>query len=126
MPSIFSALLAYWIEALKAQGAKVEYGGERNEDDCFISPTIFSNIPMPECFDQEEIFGPIMPTISYDKLDDALRFGRFHGEAALALVSFSSSEKNIRNISSAILRQEELVSMTTSSISYSPTCLLVG
>jgi aldehyde dehydrogenase (NAD+) len=85
------------LEEALAQGAKIEYGGERNEQDCFISPTILSNIPLQSALMKEEIFGPIMPIIPYDNIDEVLALVNSM-EKPLSLYIFSSSEKNIKHI----------------------------
>jgi aldehyde dehydrogenase (NAD+) len=89
--------LIHLLDEAVAQGAKFELGGERNEQDCFISPTILSHVPMDSTLMKEEIFGPILPIIPYEKLEDALALVNSM-EKPLSLYIFSSSEKNIQQI----------------------------
>ena len=43
------------------------YGGESDSKDCYISPTLVNEPDLKSSLMQEEIFGPILPIISYDK-----------------------------------------------------------
>ncbi|MCF6308703.1 MAG: aldehyde dehydrogenase [Flavobacteriaceae bacterium] len=51
---------------------KVCYGGVVNASERTIQPTILQNITFQDKVMQEEIFGPILPVISYEKLEDAI------------------------------------------------------
>ena len=75
-----------------SKGAKVETGGQTNEADNFIAPTVISNVALDSKIMQEEIFGPILPVLSYHNTDDALNV--INGkEKPLALYIFSGSTK---------------------------------
>ncbi len=52
---------------------KVYFGGEVNTEERIISPTIMHNVSFEDAVMQEEIFGPIMPVIVYDSLDEAVK-----------------------------------------------------
>lgn len=54
------------------RGAKVEWQGKRDKTTRFIHPVILTEVDMKSRVMQEEIFGPLLPVISYDTLDDAL------------------------------------------------------
>lgn len=51
---------------------KIVHGGARNAKDLFFPPTILIDAPLDSPVMQEEVFGPILPVIEFDKLDDAL------------------------------------------------------
>jgi aldehyde dehydrogenase (NAD+) len=51
---------------------KVIHGGEHNANNLFIAPTILTDVSPDSPMMQEEIFGPILPVLEFDKLDDAL------------------------------------------------------
>lgn len=51
---------------------KVIIGGEVNKEDRLISPTVMDNVTLEDAVMQEEIFGPILPVIGYDNLQDAI------------------------------------------------------
>ena len=55
-----------------AQGAVVEEGGETNGDDLFVSPTILSGLKPSMRIMSEEIFGPILCIVPFQKREDAI------------------------------------------------------
>ena len=52
--------------------AKVFYGGTIDSAERYIAPTIIQNASFEDAIMQEEIFGPILPVIAYDSLDDTI------------------------------------------------------
>jgi aldehyde dehydrogenase (NAD+) len=56
-----------------AKGAKVESGGQTNEADLFIAPTVLSGLKPEMKIMQEEIFGPIICVLPFAKREDAAR-----------------------------------------------------
>ncbi len=54
------------------KGAQVEAGGELDEETRYIAPTLISNIREDMLVFQEEIFGPILPILTYSQFNDAL------------------------------------------------------
>jgi len=51
---------------------KVYLGGDYDIEKRLIQPTILDNIHFEDSIMEEEIFGPILPIISYDNLDGAI------------------------------------------------------
>jgi aldehyde dehydrogenase (NAD+) len=51
---------------------KVYYGGVLKKEERFISPTILDNISFDDAVMKEEIFGPLLPVIGYDRLEEAV------------------------------------------------------
>ena len=51
---------------------KVVHGGQHDVKDLFIAPTILADVPPSAAVMQEEIFGPILPVLEFDRLDEAL------------------------------------------------------
>lgn len=64
--------LCQLIDDSVAEGAKVAAGNLRHEPDCFLSPTVLDAVSFRMPIMQEEIFGPILPIITYSDLDDAI------------------------------------------------------
>jgi aldehyde dehydrogenase (NAD+) len=60
------------IDDAVAKGARIVLGGESHAETRFIPPTILSNVTDSMRVMQEEIFGPVLPVMSYDDLDDAM------------------------------------------------------
>jgi aldehyde dehydrogenase (NAD+) len=53
---------------------KIYYGGKSDRNNRFIEPTILHNISFDDKVMQDEIFGPILPVISYDEIDQAIAY----------------------------------------------------
>jgi aldehyde dehydrogenase (NAD+) len=51
---------------------KVVFGGDYNLEERMIEPTILDNITFEDKIMEEEIFGPILPIIYYDDLDEVV------------------------------------------------------
>jgi aldehyde dehydrogenase (NAD+) len=51
---------------------KVILGGKGNREELFIEPTVMTNVTEDDAVMQEEVFGPLMPFLSYKNLDDLL------------------------------------------------------
>lgn len=74
-----------------AQGAKTEAGGECISEQNFISPTLLTNIKMDMEIMKEEIFGPLLPIISYSNQDEIIDYLNAE-EKPLALYIFSENK----------------------------------
>jgi len=79
------------------KGAKVEAGGETNPSTNYVAPTVLSGIKNDMALMQEEIFGPLLPVLTYKNIDEAIRFINAN-EKPLALYIYSSSRKNQEHI----------------------------
>jgi len=75
-------------------GAILEIGGQYNDADNYIDPTILSNVSMDSKLMNEEIFGPVMPVMTYSTLEEAVNIMNAK-ERPLALYIFSNKNKNI-------------------------------
>ena len=49
-------------------------GGRTKPDERFIAPTVMDNVALEAPIMTEEIFGPILPVVSYTDLDEAINF----------------------------------------------------
>lgn len=56
------------------QDGTVICGGQTHAGDRYIAPTILDNVSPDAPIMQDEIFGPILPVLEYDTLDDAIAF----------------------------------------------------
>ena len=59
------------LKTLLAEG-RVYHGGQSDRDDLFIAPTILTDVPASAPVLQEEIFGPILPVIEVESIDQAI------------------------------------------------------
>jgi aldehyde dehydrogenase (NAD+) len=73
-----------------AKGAKLRIGGQFDADALRISPTVLSNVSPDSGLMQEEIFGPLLPLITYKSLDEAIARINAQGKP-LALYVFGNS-----------------------------------
>jgi aldehyde dehydrogenase (NAD+) len=55
---------------------RVVIGGQSDEEDRYIAPTVLTDIPENAAVLEEEIFGPILPVVGYQDLEQALSFVR--------------------------------------------------
>lgn len=77
------------------QGAILEAGGEAIEDELYIAPTVISRVPKEADLMEQEIFGPILPVITFKELDSAVqRINSYQKPLALYLFSRSESHKH--------------------------------
>ncbi|HEY0261779.1 MAG TPA: aldehyde dehydrogenase family protein, partial [Chitinophagales bacterium] len=61
------------IEDAVKDGAKIEAGGVYDESQNYIAPTVLSNVSLNSKVMQEEIFGPVLPIVSFKNIDEALQ-----------------------------------------------------
>ncbi|MDN5201274.1 aldehyde dehydrogenase family protein [Fulvivirgaceae bacterium BMA10] len=69
---------------------KVYYGGTYDREERIINPTILTNVTLEDAVMQEEIFGPVLPVIEFETLDEAFEIIK-HFEKPLAAYLFSNS-----------------------------------
>ncbi len=61
-----------YVEEAVTRGAKIVFGGQVDESDLTIHPTMLADPPMDTKIMQQEIFGPVLPVIGYDHIDQAV------------------------------------------------------
>lgn len=76
------------------KNAEIIFGGKCNEEDLFIAPTIIDNPGLTSPLMNEEIFGPILPIITYKKIEEVANFISERPKP-LAMYVFSKNKKNI-------------------------------
>lgn len=73
-------------------GAQLEFGGNINASTRFIHPIVLTNVSASSRIMEEEIFGPILPIVSYKDTSEAISI--VNGKPkALALYLFTNSTK---------------------------------
>ena len=58
------------------RSAKLVYGGNRltiDGSDCYVEPTIFSDVPIGSTIAREEIFGPVLSAFVFDSEEQAVK-----------------------------------------------------
>jgi len=81
-PAHFERLVSY------LRDGTAVHGGRHDAKELFIMPTILTNVSPGAAVMQEEIFGPILPMLEFEKLDEALALLR-DGPTPLALYVFT-------------------------------------
>ncbi len=72
---------------------KVIYGGRYNREILFIEPTLMDDIDMNSAIMNEEIFGPILPVISFHGYDEAIKIIEKNKNPLAFYVFTTSSDK---------------------------------
>ena len=72
--------------------AKVVCGGQTQPDALRIAPTLLDHVQPGDAVMQEEIFGPLLPVLTYKSLDQAVQFIQSR-EKPLALYLFTRNRK---------------------------------
>lgn len=79
------------------EGETIIKGGYGNKERLFIAPTILDNITEKSPIMQEEIFGPVLPVLTYQYLKEAEDFIK-KGEKPLALYFFTGKKQREKKI----------------------------
>ncbi|MGM5468893.1 aldehyde dehydrogenase family protein [Flavobacteriaceae bacterium LMO-SS05] len=82
------------LEDAISKKAVIEVGGSYNQEDRFLEPTLISGLPEHASLLQEEIFGPILPLVTYKTIEDAVNYINAK-EKPLSLYIFSKNRKQI-------------------------------
>ena len=77
--------------------AKVVAGGETNEETLQIAPTILNNVTFEDPVMQEEIFGPLLPVLTFDDFDELVLTLK-NRPKPLALYLFSSDKTHRKRV----------------------------
>ncbi|MEM6380862.1 MAG: aldehyde dehydrogenase family protein [Bacteroidota bacterium] len=60
------------IQDAVSKGAKIAYGGQIDVEDRYVEPTVITDVNLDMQIMQEEIFGPVLPIMNYENLEDCL------------------------------------------------------
>lgn len=85
------------VEAAVAKGARLVVGGAFDIEERYATPTVLADVKPDMAIMAEEIFGPILPIIAYDTLDEAIAFVRARPKP-LALYAFGRDKRAIRRV----------------------------
>lgn len=76
---------------------RIIQGGQTDQEALYIAPTLFDGVSWDSPIMQEEIFGPLLPVLEYDSLDQALQAINSRPRP-LALYLFSKDRANQQKI----------------------------
>ena len=80
-----------------SRGAKIVYGGALSPNDRFIGPTLVDEVASDSMILEEEIFGPLLPIVTFTDLGDAIAFVNTKPKP-LSLYVFSRNQANIDRV----------------------------
>jgi lactaldehyde dehydrogenase/glycolaldehyde dehydrogenase len=100
------------VERAVAEGAKLETGGYVPEGKGhFYPPTLLTHCRQDMEIVQEEIFGPVLPVLSYETLDDALHMANDH-QFGLSSVLYTERYRTTMRVANEIEAGELYVNRT--------------
>ena len=76
---------------------KVVWGGKSDRARLKIEPTVLDNVTWEDAVMQEEIFGPVLPVLTFEKTEDIFSL-LADKQKPLALYMFSENRENIRAV----------------------------
>ena len=79
--------------------SKVVFGGKSDADTQRIEPTVMTDVTWDDAVMSQEIFGPVLPILTYDKFSDVFDMLKDRPKP-LALYIFSSDKQHIEQITS--------------------------
>lgn len=77
-------------------GSQVVHGGHYQEESLYIAPTILDNVSPDDPVMQEEIFGPLLPVIGFNTMEEAKAIISRHPDP-LAFYLYTASSKQQKN-----------------------------
>ena len=80
-----------------AQGARVELGGTIDAEQRYFAPTVLTGVAPDSPVMEEELFGPLLPVLTFNTLDEACELSRRWGKP-LALYVFSKRGANVETV----------------------------
>lgn len=82
---------------LNSAQMNIVFGGHSDEDERYIEPTLLDHVTSDLAIMQEEIFGPILPILTYQSLDEAIAFIHQRPKP-LSLYLFSEDENATQRV----------------------------
>ena len=85
------------LERSVAAGARVVVGGQVDAASRYIAPTVLADVKPEVPIMQEEIFGPVLPVLRYERLEEAVEHIRA-GSKPLAMYIFSRERASVERL----------------------------
>src|SRR6185369_12516567 len=89
--------LAALVEDAVRRGATIEIGGRVDSASRYVAPTILSGVRMDSEIMLDEIFGPVLPIVTYTSADEAYHIIQSRGKP-LAMYVFTRSNSNLEGV----------------------------
>ena len=81
------------VNLLNQTNGDIVYGGSSDRENRYIEPTIVDNVKFDDILMEDEIFGPILPIMTYEAFGDAIQFIK-NKPKPLSLYLFSEDENH--------------------------------
>ncbi|XP_058510659.1 aldehyde dehydrogenase family 3 member B1 isoform X2 [Solea solea] len=91
---------AHWTRLMELLGkskGRIIVGGESNQEDKYIAPTVLVDVAEDDALMQEEIFGPILPILTVESLQEGIDIMNSK-EKPLALYAFSDESSVVNTV----------------------------
>jgi aldehyde dehydrogenase (NAD+) len=92
----FARIKAMFDDAV-SKGATVAVGGTLEEEDLTIHPTLLVDVTPDMAIMQDEIFGPVLPVMTYESLDEVLAYIEAR-DKPLALYVYSNDDDTVSRV----------------------------
>jgi aldehyde dehydrogenase (NAD+) len=102
------------LHASIAAGARLEAGGQADAGERYIAPTVLSHVTPQSPLMQDEIFGPVLPVLSYRTREEIYDYLHAHAKP-LAMYVFSTNDAHV----------DETLSRTTAGGTVVNNCLIL-
>ena len=106
--------------------SKVYYGGKVNVEEKYIEPTILENVKADDEAMQYEIFGPILPVVEYESLDEVFEIIKRHPNPLACYVftedknMFATVQENVN--SGSIYMNDCIIHLYNNSLPFGGSC----
>ncbi|MDE6585392.1 MAG: aldehyde dehydrogenase [Clostridia bacterium] len=81
--------------------SKAVHGGNADESTLKIEPTVLDNVSFDDAVMQEEIFGPVLPVLTYREDSEVIKYVS-ENDSPLALYVFSENKKRIKKFTTEL------------------------
>ena len=92
-----TARLKSLLDDASDRGARVLLGGGVSESSCFVAPTLLDSVPSDARILEEEIFGPVLPILSFTDLDRVIASINA-APKPLALYIYSQNNEHVQRV----------------------------
>ena len=79
------------------QGGTVAIGGQTNDKTLFIAPTVVTGLPAGSALLEEEVFGPVLPIVTYSSFEEAIATINSKPKP-LALYAFTGQKEHTQSL----------------------------
>jgi aldehyde dehydrogenase (NAD+) len=83
------------LEDATSKGAVIYHGGRHNREQLFMEPTILTNVTLEMVVMREEIFGPLLPVVTWVKPEEVANWVANVKDQPLAMYLFSRNRRRL-------------------------------